>query len=125
MKICQEHWNQLREAIEQRGMGHLVAKNGETAAQNAVASLQGADTKETFDPLMNANFAIWSNSIQCFGIEIMAENAPCPLCALDNHVKECTDEKCQFKQTGADWIGFAADGQLENAREKGLIGEPN
>jgi hypothetical protein len=124
-KICPEHWNQLREAIETRGMSHLIAKDGKVATDNVVASLQGIDTKENFDPLMSANFAILGNSVQCFGIDILGESAPCPLCLLDKHVKECVDPECQMKQSGTDWIGFAADGSLETARELGLIGAPN
>jgi hypothetical protein len=123
MKICQEHWNRLRTAIEERGLSHFVAKDGKVAANNMVAELQGANTKENYDPLMAANFAIWGNALECWGIEMMTSDA-CPLCALDKHAAECTEESCN-KQSGSDWIRFAADGQFKVAQELGLLGEPN
>lgn len=124
MKICDNHWKGLKDAIDQRGLSKFISKDGQAAVARIVSSLQGADGKDEFDPLMQANFAIWGNALQAFGIEITAEEAPCPLCALDHHAKECTDTGCS-RETGADWIKFAADEQLENARQMGLIGEPN
>lgn len=124
MKICDPHWQQLKQAIDERGLTPFVAKDGEHAAENMIAQLQGEDTKENFDPLMSATCMIWSNSLEAFGIEIIQPDAPCPLCLLDKHAKECTEEDCN-KQSGTDWIGFAADGQVEAAKELGLLGEPN
>jgi hypothetical protein len=124
MKICDSHWSQLKTAIEERGLSAYVSKNGEAAVKTLVASAQGVEGKDAFDPLLQANFAIWGNALEAFGADIMTENAPCPLCALDHHATTCTKEGCP-NETGADWIGFAADAQLENARQLGLLGKPN
>jgi hypothetical protein len=124
MKICDSHWQQLKKAIDDRGLSRFVSKDGEHAAQNMIAQ-QGTDTKDNYDPLMFATYAIWGNSIEAFGLDIMRPEAPCPLCVLDKHVKECTEEGCNMKQSGSDWIGFAADGQIDAATELGLLGKPN
>jgi len=124
MKICDNHWKALRAAIEERGLAGFISKDAEAAVQNLTAAFQDSPNKDAFDPLMQASFAIWGNAIQAFGIEIIAANAPCPLCAMDNHAMECKDANCN-NESGSDWIKFAADDQLENAREMGLLGEPN
>src|SRR5208337_525496 len=117
MKICQEHWDGLKEAIEARGLGHLVAGSGAKAAPIVTDELEGSDA---YDPLIAANFAIWNNALEAFGMSMMYEDAPCPLCLMDKHAAECNDPGCA-KNSGMDWIGFAADGQLEVARNKGLV----
>jgi hypothetical protein len=120
MKICQEHWNKLKQAIELRGLSHLVAGNAEKATQMLLAqSDPTASFKDTFDPLLAANFSIWNNALEAFGLEMMAEGAPCPLCLMDDHAEKCTEPTCK-KNSGSDWIEFAADGQLEVAQQKGL-----
>jgi hypothetical protein len=124
MKICDSHWQQLRQAIDERGLMGFVAKDGDHAAQNMVAQLQGTDTKENFDPLMSATFAIWGNSIEMWGLEIVQPDAPCPLCLLDDHAATCTEASCA-RNTGTDWIKFAADGQVEAATRLGLLSKPN
>ncbi len=116
MKICQEHWDKLKEAIEARGLGHLVAGSGATAAV-ITGQLSGSDE---YDPLIAANFAIWNNALEAFGLSMMYEDAPCPLCLMDKHAAECVEPDCA-KNSGMDWIRFAADGQLETARNKGLV----
>jgi hypothetical protein len=124
MKICQSHWDKLRTGIEERGLAHLVAKDGAKAAQQMANQLNGSDAAEDYDPLMAAYWALMGNSIKAFGVGAMQEDFGCPLCELDKHAVECKDEGCP-KYTGTDWINFAADGQLSVAKEMGLLGEPN
>ena len=124
MKICESHWDKLRTAIDERGLSHLVAKDGAKAASQIAAQLNGSEAKEDYDPLMSAYWAITGNSIKAFGLDSMREDFGCPLCALDTHAAECKDEACP-KYTGTDWVTLAADGQLSIAKEMGLIGEPN
>ncbi len=51
MKICQAHWDRLRAAIKERGLEHLVAKDGATAMMHAVTELEGREAENDFDPL--------------------------------------------------------------------------
>lgn len=122
MKICADHWGKLKAAIELRGLTYLVAASGEKAVAMLEARIADpkADFKDTYDPLMAANFAIWNNALEAFGLGVMAEDALCPLCLMDKHAAECAEPECA-KNSGLDWIEFAADGQLEVARQKGLV----
>jgi hypothetical protein len=122
MRICQAHWDKLKQAIEDRGLMHLVAGSGEKAAGLVERQLQGDDT--AYDPLMAANFAIWNNALKAFGIQMMSGDAPCPLCLMDDHKKTCTEPGCKA-EGGDDWIRYAADGQLEVAKGKGLVANPS
>lgn len=120
MKLCQRHWTELKEAITQRGLFHLVSKDGKIATERVVSELQSGSTEENYDPLMSATMMIYTNALKCFGLELMMDDAPCPLCLLDKHAEECTEENCA-RSSGHDWIRFAADGQLQYAQEKGII----
>lgn len=120
MKLCQECWNELKEAIEQRGLMHLVAKGGEEAVKQIDAQLSGDTSARNYDPLMAANFAIWNQSLSSFGLGMMAPDAPCPLCHKTEIESVCTDPSCN-KQSGHDWIRFAADDQLAYSRHHGLV----
>jgi hypothetical protein len=124
MKLCQSCWDKLRIAIEQRGLGGFISKDGEVAASQIVNQLTAGVSVDNYDPLMAANFAIWSQSLQSFGIGMMSEDAPCPLCYRTELEAHCVDPKCS-KQTGDDWIQFAADDQLAAAIEKGLVSQAN
>lgn len=115
MRMCMPHWGQLREAIKERGMMHLVAGTDEKAAQNMKGQLTGASERETFDPLMGANFAIYSNAMRIFGLYLMTEPPEgghyCPVCESEKaggHPAEW-------------WITNAADEQLSRAVELGLV----
>lgn len=86
MKFCQDHWDRLRARIEDRGLSHLIAPDGITAAaqiadqlERAVDRLEGGailpargDLDETvtpvnFDPLMSAHWAITANVMKQLG----------------------------------------------------------
>jgi hypothetical protein len=70
MNMCQDHWNRLRQKIEERGLAGLIAPDGETAAAQIADQLQRGDDEPTptnFDPLMSAFFAIGSNVMSMLG----------------------------------------------------------
>ena len=65
MKFCMPHWDQLKAAIEERGLMGLVSKDGVVAVDKIKRDLNQEGTAvENFDPLMAANFAIWSNALR-------------------------------------------------------------
>lgn len=123
MKLCQNHWNALKEAIENRGLAPLVSKAA--TAQRMMENMKGDTTKENYNPLMAANFAIWSNGLQAFGLSLLATDNICPLCLLDLHAKDCHDPNCKNKETSVDWIGHVADAQLEYASKRNWIAKPS
>jgi hypothetical protein len=110
MKICADHWLHLRAAIEERGLAKFVARSGEDALAVITARLHGVEPTTAFEPLMNANFAIWARYTEGVGMDALAFEG-CPLCEVEAF------------HTGLaqDWIDGSAEDQLAHARHIGLV----
>ena len=112
MRMCMDHWNALRKAIDDRGLYGLVAKSGEAAIASIVRHVEKtADQKADFDPLMNANFAIYAAFLEDAGPAGLCFDG-CPLCEVAKSPKEKLDEE---------WINGVSDDQLATARALGLV----
>ncbi len=109
MKFCPTHWSELRQAIEARGLGALVAKSGGELAECMQAG--------GFEPLMVAHNAIVSNIALAVPDAVFNNDEGCPLCVVINGCPCTEGEACPFRK----WIGFAADDMLAIAKEKGLV----
>jgi len=109
VRFCQPHWDKLRAAIEERGLGDVVARDGQAAAANLVSELQTGSRLDNFDPLMGAHWAIVNRIAEVAPQVIVIEG--CPICwAQDEHEKHCVDPGCQVtRQTLEDWIPGVAD----------------
>lgn len=111
MQFCQPHWEELKAAIDQRGLSQFIARSGEEAIEHTVRELQGQDTVVDFEPLLMANNMLWNLSMNVIGLEMMAVNEQgahrCPVCELKNF----------------DYITAAANGVLADAKTRGLITE--
>lgn len=135
MKMCQNHWDKLRQAIIARGLGDLIAASGQEALQQAKEELEGKPkNRQNFDPLMSAHWAICGNAmgllkdIGANPLVLMTSDPEhpeheCPLCYLNflsaEHDRTCTDPNCP-KQRGMNfeaWIDKAADGAAEIAKD--------
>src|SRR5262245_47590629 len=139
MKFCQGHWDRLRQKIDDRGLTHLIAKSGEVAVSQMAQQLQERkDSRETFDPLMAAHWAIAGNvneflaragmnplyllgggdedRVEGFGSKYEGRTWPrCPLCYINlAHEVSCTNPGCFMpKENGYDWmLDQAADDSL-------------
>lgn len=110
MKFCQDHWDDLRAKIAERGLEHLVSKGGAEAAQR---------TREGgFDPLMNAHNAIVVNAMNRSGVGVLFDLG-CPLCRMISRCKCGLGDECHFRK----WTANAADGQLQLAKERGSVAD--
>lgn len=149
MRFCMSHWNALRAAIELRGLSGLVPQGGMAATVKQADQLQRREvTRENFDPLMSAHWAIAGNvmtSLSSAGMNplYLMSSSPedavegyagyegrtwprCPLCYINlAHEVSCTDDDCRLpKQNGYDWmIDRAADDALDEARQFKLAPE--
>lgn len=113
MQICAEHWDQLRKAIADRGLEHLVGKSGQEAADSMVRQLEGTATEQDFDPLMNANWAITAAYVRDAGAGaiLSARGNICPLCEVER----------SRKGLATNWIEGCTQDQLEIARTRKLV----
>lgn len=116
MKLCKDHWQKLREAIDARGLGKFVASSGEEGMRKIT-------TPGEFEPLMHAYFALLLNILAVAGQALMEDqkNGPerCPYCFLITSHK-CDDPECDVYST---WIDRAADDALKAAVDLGLLAE--
>lgn len=124
MKFCQPHWNALRDAIERRGLSHLIAKSGEDAAKRAVAELKGTATDHTLDPLMAAHWMIVGKVTERVGLALYGGDF-CPVCEGIKTNEGVVDPKLDRVYTPEEeesyWIDGPADAVLQECRDKGLV----
>lgn len=115
-KWCQHHWDQVRTAIDQKGLGHLVLKGGARAAGQVVAELEQKNIDAAgFDPLLRA----WS-MINCRALENGLGLVGCPLCLVQKHHDECQQPSCH-KPLPQEWIDGCTDSLREYAIELKLL----
>lgn len=114
MKFCKEHWQQLREAIKERGLDGFIAKSGKEAADRLVLE-QACKSLDSFEPLIGAYGAIAGNLLHSVGPTILT-GEHCPICTLNEaarkHQAGCTKPDCKVTAEYEKWIGLAADEQL-------------
>lgn len=108
MKMCKDHWEQLRADISKYGLDHLIAPDGKTAANLMMKQLEGKDNPVDFDPLMNANNKLWEMALNVRGLDMMYGDK-CPACELINY----------------NWIEGAAYQSKLYAEQNGLLFEEN
>lgn len=135
MKMCQNHWDTLRDEITRRGLNDLVASSGEevmTRLKNE--SDTQISTIENFDPLMCAHNLILINTLDLLKrigenplvLMIQNEDFPdreCPICYLNflsqEHDARCADSDCTKirGQRFDEWIQLAAQGAEDHAKK--------
>lgn len=138
MKFCQDHWDRLRQAIEDRGLGDLISKDGELAVKRTARQVEEEDvTVATFDPLIGAFWAIAHNAMSVIEsgghspLYLMSDGEEdpveleggegktwprCPLCYLGlAHELTCAGDGCMLPKVDgfAYMIDKAADEQVE------------
>ncbi len=122
MKYCQPHWDRLRSAIEQRGMGHLTARSGEEAMMRFEEEVIGQATKHTFDPLMACHNRVVERATQRFGLALFAPNEDgsekCPVCLLLTLPDDKGRDRAGLEVHYSDEL---ADSVLEYCRSEGLV----
>lgn len=122
MRMCDKHWQALRQAIVKRGMGHLIAGNGREAADRLIADLTGHDPDD-FEPLMAAFYMIAARTVELVGIQpfMRDEESVCPIClVMATHPANCP-RGCTAETIEENWIEAPADRALDYAEENHLL----
>jgi hypothetical protein len=115
MQFCAKHWVDLRTAIEDRGLLQFVNKDAISASKEVSAAFKKErDEKQPYDPLLSANFAIWTNALRAGGLYMMKDEY-CPCCELEKNTT----------LKAADWINPCCDYILADFRRKGWVPEPS
>lgn len=109
--MCQPHYEQLKQAIRDRGLWPLVAQSPEAASANIEAQVNGDQDPKNYDPLLNATMMIYHQGVKQGGLYMMTGDY-CPLCELEAHT---TWGKA------AEWISGCTDAVLEYCRTHKLV----
>lgn len=109
MKLCEDHHNWLIVELYQRGLTRWVPDNSDEAHERYLKTREQGITKETFEPVFFAAFAIMVNAAKFGGVNTSEEDNGCPICAEP-------DER-------QSWLGFAADDAHKEALRLGFTAE--
>jgi hypothetical protein len=71
MRICNPHWQTLKQALVERGLDHLGVKTGEEVVAQAVNEIEGRGAENEYNPLMSCNYMIWENALRVGGLAMM------------------------------------------------------
>lgn len=130
MRICQKHWDMLRKAIDDRGLTHLVSKNGEEALQQFQSEVVGIPTEiKGFDPLIAAHNMIATEALKNGGPYLLTLNGPedndkhyCPVCEAMIHTSGFYgDIEVTGQMVEEDWIYGPAESAKNICISKGLV----
>jgi len=96
MKMCSDHWDALKQAIDKRGLTKYIAKDAQAAGKRIQHELEGTESPDDFDPLMSATWAIYGHATNLFGLVIIS-------------LKNDGAERCPLCMLAESWIELAAD----------------
>lgn len=107
MKLCGDHWKKLKAAIEVRGVQAGISEHGHHLGTKLKEEFGGAkQTKENFDPLMNACMMIYDHSLTHGGLGMLMqeehEAERCPICWFSANCPTCAKGQAER------WIEYAA-----------------
>lgn len=111
MKFCQPHWDDLKTAIKDRGLWHLVAADGRAAMDRAIDEMNRTATDKAYDPLMAAHWSICGQAMKQGGLYLMSGDY-CPLCELEKHTEAGMAKR---------WVDGCTDSILSYCQERGLV----
>lgn len=100
----------MKQAVDDKGMKHLVHSSAEAAHASMVRQVEGDTTTGDFDPLLTATWAIYGQFLKNVGLAGMVGDI-CPLCDVD----------ARGPSTAQNWIDGSTDDQLQHARQLGLM----
>lgn len=150
MKMCKDHWARIKQAIDDRGLTHLVAKSDQEIEERITKELDGEEDPKDFDPLMSMNSTLFGLVLERMGLVVLVERDEaedgmppndghvCPLCIIrkgyDNHntpTGQCGDPECTVRMKPGElpWdenhIRHGADAMRQHAIELGLVPRPS
>lgn len=130
MRCCDKHWSMMRQAVEDRGMTHLIktAQENVEAAKDQFNNNRGPVADE-YDPLMSMWWMVAGRAIQMGGMYLMQPGEEfCPVCeAIENltGVPGLKIDGVDVESTGENveksWIHGPADAAFEECVRLGLI----
>lgn len=85
MKLCSRHFEELRSALQKKGLWYLVSLEAQDLALSTQLWLDGDTTDAGFDPFVAAVCEIRHKALEIMGPENTWRrngSEPCPLCSV-------------------------------------------
>ena len=120
MKLCPPHWDELKAALDQRGLGRFTGRDIARVVTDAVERLPTASPRDSYDPLMSAMLGLYVEAIDVAGGQMLHDDAESELCPVCYVVAGCQCGRgaaCLFLK----WVEQAADAEMVRARKLGLL----
>jgi len=73
VQICGAHWNDLKKAIDMKGLSSFVSPDGHAALDEMLKERE-ADEDYPYDPLLAANNMICNAALKAGGLYLMGVN---------------------------------------------------
>lgn len=114
MKMCLDHWNDLRDEIDARELTEYVAPDGAECARRLLTG--------EFEPLMEAHNLIMMSvgNALAEGVATLPAGEVCPVCfGNEQHDATCEDPDCPIEQgTGHGYADFMLPWVADKMRRK-------
>lgn len=114
MRMCQEHWDVLREEVNKQGMGEWVVSDGQTLIDQIVHQAQHGEQPVNYDPLMSCWMMIVARTTDMVGLAALDPEFGCPICFFNSKRNPdgscpCGQPECGAKEPGTippfeEWI---------------------
>lgn len=111
MRECKMHWQMMKDAIEEHGLGSLISHSSQDAMEGELKQLEefarsgkvsDKTLVETFDPLMSMHWHFSNDALRCGGLYIITVDKQinpdndghyCPLCEFVKHSTGFNDKE--------------------------------
>jgi len=110
MRTCSGHSHDLLNALEHKGLRHLVKP--ERATEAAKEWLEGSVTDKGFDPYVGAVMEIQGKTVDLGAVDRYKDKDTCALCAINAHTKN--------PMMATSWIDNVTDLMLAIALYNGI-----
>lgn len=88
MKICDEHWEELKREVKRNGLWDFVAKDNDELKEQLTEFVETHDN-EKIDPLWAASEMIMMQGMRCGGMMMLFPKEDgteiCPVCEAHSH----------------------------------------
>jgi len=94
LKMCKKHRSLCAEAIQKRGLSHLVSKSQSEAVKRITADMNSKVPTRNYDPMLSLVMTIHKDTVN-FSFEgnklVKDKKNYCPLCLVEqkNSVEDC------------------------------------
>ena len=129
MKMCDKHWEVIKEETKKNGLWHRVAKDTNELAERSEKFRKGEiPEKEAFEPLIQVCMMIYREAAHIGGPYLMDQKEDgtdyCPICEAMEHSQGKSDDDGHIytkEEIEKIWTVDACTAVKEQAKELGVL----